>query len=85
MEFQVLNLIINGLPSIPLNKAGLADTLNDLVLNLIINGLPSILSLNLKKETPKNGYMVVLNLIINGLPSIPMLGWTNGIKDLKEF
>ena len=42
---DVLNLIINGIPSIPFNaeevKAEIAR-----VLNLIINGIPSILSVN---------------------------------------
>ena len=37
----VLNLIINGIPSIPLNKCRLEET--EEVLNLIINGIPSIL------------------------------------------
>ena len=40
-EDIVLNLIINGLPSIL--GALKADSMDDLVLNLIINGLPSIL------------------------------------------
>ena len=41
---RVLNLIINGLPSI-LNwdVDGIIELPEDLVLNLIINGLPSIL------------------------------------------
>ena len=37
----VLNLIINGLPSIPIEND--AKEVFDKVLNLIINGLPSIL------------------------------------------
>ena len=37
----VLNLIINGLPSI-LSKGVFTYPLSDVVLNLIINGLPSI-------------------------------------------
>ena len=36
----VLNLIINGLPSIW--NIGLGDNVSQIVLNLIINGLPSI-------------------------------------------
>ena len=38
---SVLNLIINGLPSIPFNDNPDEDGANA-VLNLIINGLPSI-------------------------------------------
>ena len=37
----VLNLVINGLPSIP-NGAYLYDAGEFIVLNLVINGLPSI-------------------------------------------
>ena len=60
----VLNLIINGLPSI-LNET-VAKYYKDEVLNLIINGLPSILiSLVIVALS-----FSVLNLIINGLPSI---------------
>ena len=46
---EVLNLIINGLPSIHKEKGILAKALR-IVLNLIINGLPSIL-----KESDING------------------------------
>ena len=42
MVSDVLNLIINGLPSI-LTSFGVEKTV-DIVLNLIINGLPSILT-----------------------------------------
>ena len=38
---EVLNLIINGIPSIQIEKA--VDDVPFLVLNLIINGIPSIL------------------------------------------
>ena len=41
-DAMVLNLIINGLPSILYET--LEECKKDLVLNLIINGLPSILS-----------------------------------------
>ena len=41
----VLNLIINGLPSIHLIKQGY-ESFCKIVLNLIINGLPSIHQLN---------------------------------------
>ena len=38
----VLNLVINGLPSILL-KENMSKGMFELVLNLVINGLPSIL------------------------------------------
>ena len=67
---NVLNLIINGLPSI-LNTSGLLDFKNlNLVLNLIINGLPSILLESTFGSVA--GSANVLNLIINGLPSIQL-------------
>ena len=64
----VLNLIINGLPSIREKKENNEDYKLFVVLNLIINGLPSI-------QTTSDGSDIiyvssVLNLIINGLPSI---------------
>ena len=40
-ELEVLNLVINGLPSIQTANFGLAVGAK-LVLNLVINGLPSI-------------------------------------------
>ena len=61
----VLNLIINGLPSI-LYKNPITVSVHR-VLNLIINGLPSIPPLS---WAPKYLPSLVLNLIINGLPSI---------------
>ena len=64
----VLNLIINGLPSIRLDTI-MSSLFNLHVLNLIINGLPSIL--RKKKQELKKLFVIVLNLIINGLPSIP--------------
>ena len=42
LQLRVLNLIINGLPSIP-NTITLCLKSGGSVLNLIINGLPSIL------------------------------------------
>ena len=65
-ENLVLNLIINGLPSIR-RISDVRATVQLKVLNLIINGLPSIL-----KEALTYIEIVdtVLNLIINGLPSI---------------
>ena len=63
---KVLNLIINGIPSIQRQKKrGIVGMILN-VLNLIINGIPSI-HIHLK------GLLVtylVLNLIINGIPSI---------------
>ena len=63
----VLNLIINGLPSI-LQITKIIGTSKTWVLNLIINGLPSIQNENL--PFLPNIVHNVLNLIINGLPSI---------------
>ena len=45
---DVLNLVINGLPSIP-NK-GFSEAGAEKVLNLVINGLPSILKLMSLRE-----------------------------------
>ena len=43
IEFVVLNLVINGIPSI-LNNINVVKTDNSVaVLNLVINGIPSIL------------------------------------------
>ena len=61
----VLNLIINGIPSILEQLVKLSKSL--IVLNLIINGIPSILENNLGGRINGNN---VLNLIINGIPSI---------------
>ena len=69
---KVLNLIINGLPSIQKLGCWLSSGISISVLNLIINGLPSILE-NIDKVQPAE--MKVLNLIINGLPSIPWRIW----------
>ena len=60
----VLNLIINGLPSIFYQQ--ILEKMFQLVLNLIINGLPSIS----KIIHFSIFFLNVLNLIINGLPSI---------------
>ena len=62
----VLNLIINGLPSIYSDNESNFHLESDGVLNLIINGLPSIYNrvMEFKRD------VLVLNLIINGLPSI---------------
>ena len=67
---KVLNLIINGLPSIRRKLHSYRKWFNE-VLNLIINGLPSI------HDYIKIGIstLTVLNLIINGLPSI-LRYWT---------
>ena len=64
---DVLNLVINGIPSI----LRLKDKFNSLfgirVLNLVINGIPSILP---KRNIWKRYEGQVLNLVINGIPSI---------------
>ena len=66
-RISVLNLIINGLPSILLQKSFAVGSGEASVLNLIINGLPSIPK---DRVCRKIGTSSVLNLIINGLPSI---------------
>ena len=49
--FFVLNLVINGMPSI--RKQGLSGaSSNAIVLNLVINGMPSILGLQFGALTP---------------------------------
>ena len=68
MEDSVLNLVINGLPSILNTKRSYSFT-NISVLNLVINGLPSIRGIEDKSYELMNK-MKVLNLVINGLPSI---------------
>ena len=50
---NVLNLVINGLPSIPLEVV--RRFLSILVLNLVINGLPSIL---IGKDKDLNSYIM---------------------------
>ena len=75
---MVLNLIINGLPSIQgQDNEDLSPECN--VLNLIINGLPSILK---KLIRWLQLLLIVLNLIINGLPSIPPVSSLTGISTL---
>ena len=61
---SVLNLIINGIPSILIIKNQV--NFKNQVLNLIINGIPSILII----KNQVNFKNQVLNLIINGIPSI---------------
>ena len=62
---QVLNLIINGIPSIPFNQSIIPSVPIE-VLNLVINGIPSILGYD-AYAVPE---IIVLNLVINGIPSI---------------
>ena len=62
---KVLNLIINGIPSIH-EKTKDAYVRKVCVLNLIINGIPSIQCKGGISEIKS----FVLNLIINGIPSI---------------
>ena len=66
-KYGVLNLIINGLPSILTDILVIHLLQCLIVLNLIINGLPSILLSSLLTISFTSD---VLNLIINGLPSI---------------
>ena len=49
-NFEVLNLIINGIPSIPYSERDVVEIEVE-VLNLIINGIPSI-------QEIKKGYEV---------------------------
>ena len=63
----VLNLVINGIPSIHGYYANLKIYLSYKVLNLVINGIPSILD---KYDIMGSVDKMVLNLVINGIPSI---------------
>ena len=72
---EVLNLIINGIPSILGEYKSMLHASE--VLNLIINGIPSIQNKTIFSMKVK---VVVLNLIINGIPSIPK--WH---KDFKLY
>ena len=65
---MVLNLVINGWPSIPSTAIDDMKDFTD-VLNLVINGWPSIQ----KRSNFKIGQFLVLNLVINGWPSILFL------------
>ena len=69
-KYGVLNLVINGLPSI-LDSFRRSSEYFPEVLNLVINGLPSIPK-NLKIKLVYT-LITVLNLVINGLPSILQL------------
>ena len=78
-DCNVLNLVINGLPSIlkelhNYNKIGG-------VLNLVINGLPSI---QIRVSPDMLDRYLVLNLVINGLPSIQKWG-VSGIAACNSF
>ena len=61
----VLNLVINGWPSIPEERNSFVKWYE--VLNLVINGWPSILYFSGQIQ---NLIVMVLNLVINGWPSI---------------
>ena len=63
----VLNLVINGMPSI-LRMVATNNTINMYVLNLVINGMPSI-PFNKMLDSFRRS-TEVLNLVINGMPSI---------------
>ena len=62
---KVLNLVINGIPSIHTDKDG-KWVYPVYVLNLVINGIPSIQELMAFIKPVAD----VLNLVINGIPSI---------------
>ena len=63
---KVLNLVINGWPSILITFVWMMEISTIQVLNLVINGWPSI---RWKKRSVRNTIWV-LNLVINGWPSI---------------
>ena len=65
VPYWVLNLVINGIPSILGCVFGIFRVME--VLNLVINGIPSI---QLHKEYEQKVNNIVLNLVINGIPSI---------------
>ena len=67
--YAVLNLVINGWPSILFNLSSSLAKSSE-VLNLVINGWPSIHKLGFSQE---NREAEVLNLVINGWPSIQYL------------
>ena len=69
MVMVVLNLVINGIPSILKYNQDRVTALMLKVLNLVINGIPSILL----GRNGGNSVIIVLNLVINGIPSIPRL------------
>ena len=72
--YLVLNLVINGWPSILTKGIEISEGIYG-VLNLVINGWPSIhVVLSLLKY-----YFDVLNLVINGWPSIPFITKYNSI------
>ena len=64
-QMYVLNLVINGMPSI-LHPMDLRHLAHPLVLNLVINGMPSIRSWS----NGASRRAKVLNFVINGMPSI---------------
>ena len=49
-QIKVLNLVINGIPSIP-NGCSLETAKELIVLNLVINGIPSIQEIKSLKKT----------------------------------
>ena len=65
-RYVVLNLVINGWPSIP-RTSGDRQRNGRNVLNLVINGWPSILNICYESG---DFLADVLNLVINGWPSI---------------
>ena len=79
-QLSVLNLVINGIPSIRFSQKYISCYLS--VLNLVINGIPSIPETNFTKFS----FTFVLNLVINGIPSILKSGYfydnTNAVLNL---
>ena len=74
----VLNLVLNGIPSILFFS--IASRLYPKVLNLVINGIPSIQEFRHYRFL----WCSVLNLVINGIPSILKMG-TYLLTKLSSF
>ena len=78
--YGVLNLVINGWPSIPF-IIHITAMINP-VLNLVINGWPSIQKgLVISQQT----IIKVLNLVINGWPSIQVLSYYDSLHIRNSF
>ena len=83
ISISVLNLVINGLPSILILKVKFMKNLCMIVLNLVINGLPSI-QMGVFSTNDLEDLEKVLNLVINGLPSI-LISLATAIAGIKGF
>ena len=77
----VLNLVISGLPSIPI-QVNKTWKKSQTVLNLVISGMPSILW---SKFYSRSSTSYVLNLVISGMPSIPAVVVTTPCESNNRF